>query len=145
MLIQRKKKYAVLIASITILVVYIVLGMITAIVPNPFFIRMMPVRWFDQVFLLTTAILSGIFFGMYYYAKQTTSVCSFSATGGILAGIFSFGCAICNHLLIFVFGISGVLTYFAPLQPILGVISIIVLIFAISKQYDNINKYRYEH
>ena len=116
------------IASIGVLAMFSIL---TAIIANPFFRRMMPVRWYDYVFLLTTSVLLGVYIGLSYYVKKTRTSCDYTAAGGTLAGLFSFGCAMCNHLLVAIFGFTGVMTYFYPLQPVLGMLSIIVLVAAL--------------
>ena len=99
---------------------------------------MTPVYWYDYVFLVLTSILSGAYIGLWYYNKNNqkniNSKCDYAATGGAVGGFFSFGCAICNKLLIWILGLSGVIAYFMPFQPILGVISVILLSYTVYLQ-----------
>ena len=60
--------------------------------------------------------------------------CNYAAAGGAVGGLFSFGCAICNKILVLLLGITGVVVYFMPIQPILGVVSIILLAYAVYMQ-----------
>lgn len=118
---------AVLLGLLVAGALYAAFGMLTAILSNPFFSRMTPVRWYDHVFLVLTALLSGAYVGLWAYGRTQRKVCDYAATGGAVGGVFAFGCAVCNQLLVALLGVSGVLMYFAPLQPFLGVASVAVL------------------
>jgi len=41
---------------------------------------------------------------------------------------FAVGCPICNKLVVALIGVSGALNYWAPLQPLLGLLSVGVLL-----------------
>ena len=120
------------------LIIFFIFGIVTVLIKNSFFIRMTPVYWYDYVFLVLTAILSGAYIGLWHYNKNNqkniNSKCNYVATGGAVGGFFSFGCAVCNKLLIWLLGLSGVMAYFMPMQPILGVISIALLGYAVFVQ-----------
>lgn len=137
--------YALVIGCAVALLIFIVFGIVTVLIKNPFFTRMTPVYWYDYVFLVLTSLLSGAYIGLWYYnknnAKKINSKCDYTAAGGAIGGFFSFGCAICNKLLIFLLGLSGVIAYFMPIQPILGVISIAVLGYAVYMQLRNFKMY----
>ena len=38
------------------------------------------------------------------------------------------GCPVCNKIVVAVLGVSGALTYWAPIQPIVGILSIALLV-----------------
>ncbi len=107
----------------------------TAVLSNPYFTRMTPVSVFDWAVLIVTSILLGAYVGMHYYkkssinAQNTKATCS--AAGGAFLGPLSYGCAICNKILVLLLGFVGVTTYFVPLQPYLGVLSIGFLLYGI--------------
>lgn len=113
---------------------FFLLGSITNLIPNPFFIRMSQTHWYDYLFLTLTSILSGMYAGIWYYKKKTKDVCSYMAAGGMMGGVFSFGCAICNKLLVLILGFSSVMTYFMPFQPLLGVVSVSLLTYGVYQQ-----------
>ena len=123
------------------LFVFTVFGIVTVLIKNKFFIRMTPVHWYDYLFLALTATLSGVYAGFWYYNKNNnksiSNKCNYTAAGGVIGGLFSFGCAICNKLLVFLLGLSGVMIYFMPLQPTLGVMSIAILSYAVYIQLRN--------
>ena len=144
-----------IIGILVTLIIFFIFGVITVLIKNPFFARMTPVYWYDYVFLVLTAVLSGAYTGLWYYNKNNqkniNSKCDYAATGGAIGGFFSFGCAICNKLLIWILGLSGVIAYFMPIQPILGVISGMLLGYAVYLQakilwtYDNKTKVNFIH
>ena len=99
---------------------------------------MTPIHWYDYVFLVLTATLSGAYIGLWYYnknnQKNTNLKCDYAAASGSVGGFFSFSCAICNKLLIWLLGLSGVIAYFIPIQPVLGVISVALLGYSVYMQ-----------
>ncbi|MBI3026993.1 hypothetical protein HYY70_02675 [Candidatus Woesearchaeota archaeon] len=134
---------SIIIGSVVAFIVFLVFGTVTVLIKNPFFIRMTHVHWYDYIFLILTALLTGVYACLYHYNKSNKESfdkkCNYTAAGGIVGGLFSFGCAICNKLLVFLLGLSGVMVYFMPLQPILGVISIAILSYAVYIQLRNMD------
>ena len=143
---QLRHKRDVIITSFiaigTAALLYVVFGAVTAIIPNPYFIRMTPVGWLEQSSLLITSSLLGTYMGLLYYGRTTSKnkVCNSTATTGGVFGFLTFGCSICNKILVFFLGIAGVLTYFEPLRPLLGILSIGLLLFAVFAKAKNIFK-----
>ncbi len=122
------------IGSLVSLSIFFSFGVISVLIPSGFFIRMTPVHFYDYILLVLTAALSGAFAGLWYYSKKSSRKCSSAATGGALGGFFAFGCAICNKLLVLVLGLALTTNYFMPFQPILGILSIILLSYAVYMQ-----------
>jgi len=54
----------------------------------------------------------------------------FGGLGGLLA-FFAVGCPICNKVVVIALGTSGALTWFAPVQPYLGVVALGLLAWAL--------------
>ena len=128
---QKLKTISIIFGIIAALSLFIIFGVVTAVLPNAWFTRMAPTQYYDYIFLFLTSILSGVYIGLWYYTKNASQICNYAAAGGTLGGIFSFGCAICNKLLVLILGIGGVTAYFMPFQPILGVFSVIMLAYAV--------------
>ena len=132
------KLKSVIIWIIVALILFFIFGIVTVLIKNPLFARMTPVYWYDYVFLVLTASLAGAYIGLWHYNKNNqkniNSKCNYVAAGGSVGGFFSFGCAICNKLLIWILGLSGVIAYFMPIQHILGVISGMLLGYAVYLQ-----------
>jgi uncharacterized membrane protein len=131
---QKLKNRSVFIGILAGLFIFAAFGIITVLIPNELFIRMTPVYFYDYVFLVLTSVLAGAYVGIWHYNKKVQSKCNYAAAGGAMGGFLSFGCAICNKLLILLLGITGVVAYFMPLQPILGVVSVALLAYAVYSQ-----------
>jgi cbb3-type cytochrome oxidase subunit 1 len=110
--------------------VAIVLAIPTAIIENPFFTRMTPVEPEQYVFWVATSALTGILLATYMHPALRSGLAGQSAGGGLL-GLFAVGCPVCNKLVVGVLGTSGALTYFAPIQPILGLAAIGLVVYGI--------------
>jgi hypothetical protein len=100
------------------------IGIPTDIVPNPWFRRMTPVRPADVVFLVLTALLSGVLVATYLrsISDRTPGV----AVGSGVLSVLAVGCPVCNKLVVGLLGFSGALNYFAPLQPMLGSLAVVL-------------------
>jgi hypothetical protein len=48
-------------------------------------------------------------------------------------------CPICNKLVVLALGVSGALSYFAPIQPVLGLASVALLIYALLLRFRALN------
>ena len=120
------------------LIFLVVFGTLTVLIPNTFFARMTSIHYYDYIFLVLTSLLAGVSVALWQYSKSVGVKSASCTLGGTIGGVFSFGCAICNKLLILLLGLSGVMTYFMPLQPILGVVSIGLLGWGVHRQYKNI-------
>ncbi|HLD41979.1 MAG TPA: hypothetical protein VJB06_03005 [archaeon] len=116
-----------LIGTFFAIVVFLIFGILTAVIPNPIFIRQIPVNIFDFVFLFSTSVLIGAYISLSIPDKKLEGQTTYGIFAGTLGGILAFGCPICNALLVSLFGASALLTYFDPLRPILGTVSVIIL------------------
>ena len=104
---------------------FLAMGVPSAMIDNPFFIRMIPVRVEDYVISIVTSILLGLVLG-------TFAISSVKGDGGkaLGSGILTYlavGCPVCNKLVILFLGISGALAYFEPVQIYLGIGSVMLL------------------
>ncbi len=136
---EQKKTNSSLFGIVSGIILFFLLGTITVLIPNSFFKRMSPVHFYDYIFLVITSLLFGIFIGLWNYRRSATKKSCGLAAGGTFGGLFSFGCAICNHLLVYLLGMTFITAYFMPVQPVLGIISIILLSWGIYGQYQEIS------
>jgi hypothetical protein len=104
--------------------VVVVIGVPTDVLPNPWFTRMTPVRPLDVVFLIVTGVLTGALIATVVLPARCGSPKAAGASG-VLAWL-AIGCPICNKLIVAAIGISGALNVFAPLQPLLGLLSVVI-------------------
>ncbi len=110
----------------------LMIGIPTGIVGTPFYTRMTPVTWWDYPIWATSAVLLGLTAATYLRRSDRGPDTSFTGAGRSfgagLASLFAVGCPICNKLVVALLGVSGALTYFARIQPILGVLSVGILL-----------------
>jgi hypothetical protein len=109
----------------------------TAVLPNPFFSRMTPVRLQDYLFLITTSVLIGLIFSTFALPRSAAS-CQNRTFGGGLLSVLAIGCPICNHVVVALIGISGALLYWAPLQPVIGAAAVLILLWTLRKRFQEV-------
>ena len=99
-------------------------GIPTALIPTPWFTRMVSARSADYVFLLLNSALIGAYIGVHTYEKHERSKKgdAMATTGGI-ANILAVGCPICNKVLVALLGASAVMVYVEPIRVWLGIFS----------------------
>ena len=115
-----------LISLIIAAMVFVMMGTLTALWNNPYFVRMTPVTDWDFLILSLESILIGLFFGI------RTPRCATKKAGiGGVFGFLGFGCSICNKLLLLLFGSSFLLTYFEPIRYYVGAAGILIFSFAL--------------
>ncbi len=132
-------------------------GLVAAIIPNPVFGRQIPPEPFAVAVWLLSAPLMGIIGATYSspWAPATTPLVILGGDGTAsvrpatapasstttldderatwLGGVASFGaflaigCPVCNKLALLLLGTSGALSIWAPIQPILGAVSLALL------------------
>lgn len=110
--------------------VALTVGLPTDVIPNPWFTRMIPTRTQDYVFLVITALLATVLGATYAYPTSCKLQEGKLAGGGLLS-FLTVGCPICNKVVLILLGTSGALRYFEPIQPFLGLASMILLVIAI--------------
>ncbi len=122
------------------LVSALAIGLPTDVIPNPVFGRQgTPVEPWAVPVLVVTAVLSCLLFATYFRqagpgesddAGDLDRPGRFGSVGGLLS-FFAVGCPICNKLVVIALGTSGALTWFAPVQPYLGVVALGLLAWAL--------------
>lgn len=123
---------ALLYGTLGAAVAALMIGIPTDVIPNPIFGRMTPVRVQDYVFLIVTALLTGILAAS--YALPQTRACSIQqgrATAGGLLSFLAIGCPTCNKIIVLLLGTSGAVSIFGPIQPLLAAVSFALLLLAI--------------
>jgi hypothetical protein len=107
----------------------LIIGVPTGVVETSFYTRMTPVRWWDYPVWVISAVLVGLTAATYVRMGPTSSGRDRGGRtlGGTLLSVFAVGCPVCNKLVVAVLGVSGALTYWAPIQPVLGILSIALL------------------
>ena len=132
-------------------------GMVSAIIPNPVFGRQIPPEAFAIAVWLLSSPLIGIVGATYTAPMPAASArpiafaqpLAFASAGplqaiepvepgeerrsstlgtlGSLGAFLAIGCPICNKLALMLLGTSGALSIWAPIQPVLGGLSLVLL------------------
>lgn len=110
----------------------LLIGLPTAMIPNPVFGREIPTTWWAWPVLLATAVSGGLL-GATYIRGAEEKVSSSGMAGGLLA-YFAVGCPVCNKLALLALGYAGALQWFAPVQPWLGVVGLALLVYALDRR-----------
>lgn len=109
------------------------LGVPSAVIPNPFFVRMTPTETFNLLVWLTSAPLIGLLVATYVrppthpLAHRRDEPGAGRTTIGSVGAYLAIGCPICNKVVVAAMGVSGALSIFAPLQPLIGAASVALL------------------
>ncbi|MER5988430.1 hypothetical protein [Streptomyces sp. NPDC001787] len=121
------------VAGVGALATAVVVGAPTDVVPNPLFGRSVPVQWWNYPALALTSVLAGIVLSTYVRrpdappaARPSGPESRLGAVGGVLS-FFAVGCPVCNKLVLLLLGSSGALSYWAPVQPLLALVSVALL------------------
>jgi MFS family permease len=101
---------------------FLLFGVVTGLIPNPIYVRMVERTPADYVFLAATAAFAAAF--VYQRSLTDDPIGDRFAAGGIVGGFLAFGCPVCNAVLLGLFGSSALMTYFDPLRPLLGAVSV---------------------
>jgi hypothetical protein len=115
-------------------------GVLSAIIPTPILARPIAPEPFAIAVWLVSAPLMGIIIATYTTRPPATPPeplggsetesdrgTTLGTVGGILAFV-AIGCPICNKIVLVLLGTTGALTVFAPLQPLIGAASLVLLV-----------------
>jgi hypothetical protein len=124
-------------------------GVATVLIPNRLFARDVPPEWWDYPVWILMSVLIGMLVATCLrdpaeaatpepttdpapaVTESETSRTGLVGSLGGIVGWFAVGCPVCNKIALLMLGYTGALTYFAPLQPILAAISLVLLAAAV--------------
>jgi hypothetical protein len=120
----------------------VLLGLPTALIPNPVFARRIEAPLWTYPALLVTAVLAGLLLATYVRddvgvaagLEEASSEEARNVTVGGMLAFFAIGCPTCNKLVLIALGSSGAITWFEPLQPVLSVSGIVLLAWALRRR-----------
>jgi len=105
---------------------FLLFGLVTGLLPNPIYVRMVPRTPLDYLFLASTAALLGVYAFQRSRARIERDDDGVAALG-VVGGVLAFGCPICNAVLLTLFSGSALMTYFDPLRPLVGLLTVFLL------------------
>lgn len=118
----------------------LLLGIPTAIIPTPWFIRMNEPTILDYSFLILESIMAGLYLTLSLIQKERGMTGRCAVGGGIL-GFLAFACPTCNKLLVLLFGTGLLINYFRPIQPYVGFIGLVLLGIALYVKIQQVKNF----
>ena len=118
------------------------------LIDTPIFGRPVAVRWIDYVILAITSALIGLIFAIRpepaasSESSELATATERQGTRTIWGGFVSFlavGCPVCNQAVVALVGVSGAMSWWAPVQPIVGLLAVGLLLYTLRKR---LNTYR---
>jgi hypothetical protein len=131
-------KRALMIAAVAALAI----GIPSDLIPNPVFGRPVPIRSIDYLIWVVTALLMGLVLAIRPVEELLANHADHVEDDGhdtkaMVGGFVSFlavGCPVCNQLVVALVGTSGALSWWAPVQPIVGLLAVGILLYALRKR-----------
>ena len=119
----------------------VLIGIPSDLIDTPIFGRPIDARWLDWVILTTTSALIGLILAIRPPSSDidagAESAVERQGTTTLWGGLVSFlavGCPVCNQAVVALVGISGALSWWAPVQPIVGLAAIALLVWTLRKR-----------
>ena len=114
-------------------VVALAIGIPTGIIETSWYTRMTPVLWWNYPVWAISSVLSGALTATYVRDPRTPVPVTESGKtfAGTMLSLFAVGCPICNKLVVLALGVTGALSWFAPVQPFLAMASLGLLAYAL--------------
>ena len=114
----------------------VAIGLVTVLIPNPLFTRMIEAPWWSYPVWLVSAILSGLLIATYVAPdgrpeREREAAHGRRSVVGAVLSFFAVGCPTCNKIVVLALGTNGAITWFAPLQPVLAAGSLALLAWAL--------------
>lgn len=111
----------------------------TAVIPNPVFGRAIEVTWWSYPVVVLTGVLGGLLIATYVRETDDQATAepeeldraSRFGMAGTFVSFFAVGCPVCNKLVLLALGASGAVSWFAPIQPVLALASIVLMVVAL--------------
>lgn len=117
-------------ASVAMLVSFLAIGTVTALWPNPLFVRMTPVQGFEIWLLVLQSALIGL------YVAVRRPHCSVRRAGiGSVVAFLGIACPTCNKVLLLLFGSGLLLEYFEPVRIYVAAAGVILTALSLASEY----------
>lgn len=124
-------------AVIATLLTALVIGVPTGIIGTPFYHRMTPVLWWNYPVWAVTSVLSGLIVATYVRTGDPSTRPSQVGFAGGFLSLLAVGCPICNKVVVLAIGVTGALNLWAPLQPLVAMLSLGLLGWALFRRISS--------
>lgn len=105
----------------------------TDLIDTPVFGREIPPTWWAWPSLVVSSVLGGLLVATYVAAPDQPDAAAPRRGGWVGASLtyFAVGCPVCNKLVLLALGSAGAITWFEPVQPVLQILAIALLGWAL--------------
>ena len=110
-------------ALVAAMLTVVVVGVPTDVIDTGFFTRMTPVRWWEPGVVAAMAVLMFAWAGIEAAPRARSS--NVRSVFGVVGSALAVGCPVCNKIAVSLLGVSGALSVWAPVQPILAGVSLL--------------------
>lgn len=111
----------------------LLIGIPSDLIDTPIFGRPVEARSIDYVIWAITALLIGLIFAIRIPDNPALNEDARPVWGGFVS-FLAVGCPVCNQLVVALVGTSGALSWWAPVQPVVGLLAIGILVFALRRR-----------
>ena len=109
----------------------VVIAIPADLIDNRFFGRPIPPRTLDYVILAVTAGLIGLVLAI---RAPLTEKQERRTLGSGLVSFLAVGCPVCNQAIVALVGTSGALSWWAPVQPVVGLVAVALLLWTLRQR-----------
>ncbi len=117
----------------------VIIAIPSDLIDNPIFGRPVAPKPIDYVILAVTASLIGLILAIRPPASDDTERQETRTMVGGFVSFLAVGCPVCNQLVVALVGTSGALSWWAPVQPVVGLIALGLLLYTLRMR---LNTYR---
>ena len=104
------------------------------LIDTPLFGRPVDTRAIDYVILAITASLIGLIFAIRMPDGEINDSQETRTVWGGFVSFLAVGCPVCNQAVVALIGTSGAVSWWAPVQPVVGVAAVGLLLYALRKR-----------
>jgi hypothetical protein len=97
------------------------------LIDTPLFGRPVDTRPIDYLILAVTASLIGLIFAIRVPQDEVSEKQDTRTVWGGFVSFLAVGCPVCNQLVVGLVGTSGALSWWAPVQPVVGLAAVAIL------------------
>lgn len=109
----------------------LVIAIPSDLIDTPVFGRPVEVRAIDYVILAVTAGLIGLVFAIRVPESAAAESQDTRTVWGGFVSFLAVGCPVCNQAVVALVGTSGALSWWAPVQPVVGLIAVGLLLYTL--------------
>lgn len=115
------------------LVALVVIGVPSDLIDTPIFGRPVATRPIDYVIWGITSVLIGLVFAIRLPVthKEQQEQNDVRTVWGGFVSFLAVGCPVCNQIVVALVGAGGALSWWAPVQPVIGAVAILLVLWAL--------------